>query len=132
MHAKINGDPRPKLWDVLAQSSSSIIRMTRVRLPPAYFSICTSTGNFSASAARASGIGAKRPIAREPGDDHARQDAEHDLTHDHRDEVARTGTALGAKYRPIHDRADDSREKDDERVHDALDQRERDHVSVCN
>jgi hypothetical protein len=30
-----------------------MIRITRVRFPPAYFSICTSTGYFSASAARA-------------------------------------------------------------------------------
>jgi len=35
-------------------SSSSITRITRVRLPPAYFSICTSTGKRSASAARGS------------------------------------------------------------------------------
>ena len=50
--------------------------------------------------------------------------------HDHRDEIAGTGAALGTEHRAIDDGADDARQEDDERVDDALDQRERDHVAV--
>ena len=45
---------RPRAYSFFGQSSSSSrILITRVRLPPAYFSICTRIGYRSASAARA-------------------------------------------------------------------------------
>ena len=79
---------------------------------------------------RRSRVGAELAPAREPGDDHRREDAEDDLQHDHGDEVAGAVAALGLEHGAIDDRADDAREEDDERVDDALDQRERDHVAV--
>src|SRR5690606_35204064 len=65
---------------------------------------------------------------REPRDDQARENAEHELRDDRRDEKARPVTALGAEHDAVDDEADDARQENDERVHDALQQSERDHV----
>src|SRR5882724_7650025 len=68
--------------------------------------------------------------AGEPEDDEARENAEHDLRDDDRYEVGRPTSVLGAEYGPVNDVADDARQEDHECVHDALDQRERYHVSI--
>ena len=69
-------------------------------------------------------------MPREPHHDHAGADAEHDLG-DHRDdEEADSVAVFAAKHRAIDDRSDDAREEDHERVHDALNQRQRHHVAV--
>ena len=45
-------------------------------------------------------------------------------------EERRTVAALGLEHDAVDHVADDARQEDDERVHDALDQRERHHVAV--
>ena len=47
---------------------------------------------------RAAGVGAEFALAREPHDDHARENAEHELRDDHGDEERRTVAALGLEH----------------------------------
>ena len=59
-----------------------------------------------------------------------RENAEQDLRDEAREEEARSRAALVAQQHAIDDEADHAREKDDERVQDALQQRHRHHVAV--
>ena len=70
------------------------------------------------------------PLAREPRHDDRGEDAEHDLADDDGDVVAGAHAALGPEDRLVDEVADHAREEDDEGVHHALDERERDHVAV--
>src|SRR5687767_828762 len=70
---------------------------------------------------RAAGVGAELALAREPHDDHAREDAEHDLRDDHGDEKRGAMAALGLEHDAVNRVTDDARQEDDEGIHHALD-----------
>ena len=77
------------------------------------------------------GVGAELALAREPGDDHRGDEAEQDVHHDGRDEVAGAdAVAVVLQDHAVDEVADDARDEDHEGVHHALDQRHRHHVAV--
>jgi hypothetical protein len=76
------------------------------------------------------GIGAEFAGAREPGDDHRAEDAEGDVEHDGDHELHHAAVAF--IHRVPGDVGDDARGEHHERVHDALDERHRDHVAVLD
>src|SRR6187397_252141 len=54
------------------------------------------------------GVGAELTLAREPGHDHAREDAKHELRDDDRDHVARARAALVLEDDAVDDEPDDA------------------------
>ena len=97
--------------------------------PPRRASACI-IGCGVPSNLRTAGVGAKLASAREPRDDDASQHAEDDLGDDHRDEIAGPAAALGTKYDAVDEKRNHARQKYDEGIDHALDQRQRHHVPV--
>ncbi len=78
----------------------------------------------------AGGVGAELAAAREPHDDDAGEDAEHQFGEDGRDEVADARAVLVLQDGLVDEVAEDPREEHHEGVHHALDQCQGDHVAV--
>src|SRR5882672_211690 len=80
----------------------------------------------AAGQAGATGVGAELATAAEPLHDQHRQEAQHDLRHEGGHEVADAAAALAivstAQHR-VNQAADDAREKEDERIEHALNER---------
>ena len=85
---------------------------------------------LSARKPRAAAVGAEFALAREPHDDHRREEGQHQLGNDGRDPERWTMSTFVAENDLVDDAADQARGDEHEGVDDALNQRERHHVAV--